>query len=369
MKIAIIATHAHALPSKAHTGDSQIILDLCWALNELGHEVTLLAPEGTVCPSAEVFTLGPREGETGEDWERQITEKHAYALLGCDVAHDFTIGKSVHRRLTGARLPSVSTLLGGSAYTPLPNTVVWSEAMRDRVMRGATDYEGTAWPEKGGPACAPFKDVRVVHGGIDTEFYSPGPASEVGGHFLWMNRWAPEKGFAQAIELAKSTGIELLMVGDPPTVGPDAQRNCALEAMRLAQGAANITFEWLPGDPDHHTAKRDQYRRARALLYPAQFQEPFGLSMVEAMACGTPVVGADMGSVREVLSSDYMDASAPECFVIAEPAFWANAVQVLWDPEDRERARTRAVRRFDRRVMAANYLKLYKQVIAGEGWG
>lgn len=366
MKIGIVATHAHALPSPPHTGDSQVILDLCWALTELGHEVTLFAPEGSKAPCQVV------ELPCGDGFEAALTMLVSGSAVEDlpDVFHDFSIGKSVARKCMSQGFPFISTLLGGCAYQPLPNTVVWSEAMRNRVMRGATDYEGTAWPDKGGPACEPFKDARVAHGGVDTEFYSPG--GEVGKHFLWLNRWSPEKGPMEAVEIAKATGIELVMCGVPPVGLPQAEASVCMDAMWAADGCPNIRFEWLPADPDHHEAKRNAYRRAKALLYPVQFQEPFGLSMVEAMACGTPVLGYMMGSVREVLGdtqplrpaasfSGDGGCCGPRIDRVAQ--MWNDGIACS------DLVRAYAVDRFDRRVMAANYLKLYAEVCGGGGWG
>jgi len=340
MKIAVIATHAHPLPSPAHTGDSQVILDLTRSLYELGHDVMLLAPTGTKAHEGVQVLETPLIPGDGTDWETRAGEQHFDALAGCDVLHDWTIKKTIAKQCAKDEVPYVATLLGGTAYEPMPNTVVWSHAMRDRVMRGATDYENTATPNNGGPVCQPFKDVRVVYGGVDTEFYSPG---ERDGYFhLWLNRWHPVKGYRQAIEMAKENGYRLVMAGEHPDNDHPYQAGCAREAVELAKGCDRITFLWLPADPHHHTAKRDLYRRAAELLYPVQFQEPFGLSMVEAMACALPVRGNGLGSVPEVSGGDGLM------------------------PDE---ARLRALELFDRFIMARNYITAYRDVIDGKGWG
>ena len=342
MRIALVATHAHPLPSPAHTGDSQVILDLARSLAELGYHVTLFAPKGSVAP----------EGVTLKDCELCHVPMH---FRNHDIVHDWTIGALVGRQAGLTKVPFVHTLLGGTGYSPLPNTVVWSQAMRDRVMRGATDYENTPTPDAGGPPCQPFKDVRVIYGGVDTEFYSPGEQPDClkreydeqrGYRYLWLSRWHPMRGYKRAIEWASLTGNALTMCGAHPDYDHPYQAECAHEAMRLAEGKDNIRFEFLPNDPDHHTAKRDQYRRHKNFLLTVEFQEPFGLSTVEAMACGCrlKLIGQTprMGSTEEIVG-DYL--------------------------EKLERPRERAIRLFDRMVMARNYVKAYEDVLAGRGWG
>lgn len=366
IRIAIVATGAHALPSPSFTGDSQIIIDLCIALTELGHWVTLLAPKGTVSPPGvrlcEDLPVGAGFEEACADVGQLLAMSNTV-----DVFHDFSIGKTVHGQCSRHGFPSISTILGGCAYKPLRNTVVWSEAMRDRVMRGATDYEGTQWPDKGGQQCEPFKDVRVVHGGVDTEFYSPGPPDQVGDHYLWLSRWSPEKGPLEAVELAKATGIELVMAGLSPEALPPAEGRIAAKCLQAAQGFSNISFQWLAPGAGHHEAKRELLRQARCFLAPLQFQEPFGLGMVEAMACGTPVIATRMGSARELIGGGLTLVGMKEQALENRGPF--EPLDKWRAQKRRKAARKRAVRMFDRKVMAMNYVRLYEEVCGGGGWG
>lgn len=365
MRIAIIATHSFPIPAPTHTGDI-VILDLAIALTELGHEVTMYAPAGTKAPGR-LLTMPCSEGKAPPwSWEceQQCFDDHQEALRAEDVVHDFSNSKRIAENLIReGRTSVVSTMLGGVWTHPEPplNICVWSQAMRERGLRGATDYEGTPTPGMGGPPQRPIKDAHVVHGGVDTGFYSP--TYEKGQFFLWMNRWHPAKGYQVAIALAKKTGINLVMAGEHPDREMFAyQRDCALEAVGLADGLPNVRFEWLPADPDHHTAKRELYRQARALLYTVCFQEPFGLGQVEALACGTPVIASKFGSVPEVVLHGRTG------FVCDTMEALEDAVQKV-DSIDPGECRRDAVVRFDRRVMARAYLAEYKAVIEGRGWG
>lgn len=364
MKVAVITTHSFPLPPPTHTGDI-VILDLAIALHALGHEVTMYAPEGTKAPGRLLtmpYSLG-KSSPSSEACEQQCFNDHAAALRAEDIIHDFSITKRIAETLGSEGRPTVSTLLSSAWAHPNPplNICVWSEAMRQRGLRGATDYEGTPTPEMGGPPQRPIRDAHVVHGGIDTDWYTPEGAKE--SFFLWMNRNHPAKGYQVAIDLARKTGIDLVMAGEHPDREMfEYQRACALEAVRMAEGLPNVRFEWLPADPDHHTAKRELYRRAKALLYTIQFQEPFGLSQVESLACGTPLIATNFGSVPEIVQHGRTG------FVCNTMADLEAAVQRVGAIDPAE-CRRDAVARFDRGVMARAYLEQYRLVMSGQGWG
>ena len=372
MKIGIIATHSYPIPTPNHTGDV-VILDLATALSEAGHDVTLYAAVGTQRPHVGRVLPMPTSMGTGSPLPAECEEgcwaAHQDALRQEDVVHDFSIEKRIFDHLYNeGRRNLIATPLGGYWASPRNaiNVVTWSQNMRERGMRGAGDYEGSTDPSIPqvwiNNAQRKILDARVVHGGIDTGFYAPSDYTK-DTFFLWMNRWHPAKGYRLAIDLARATGIELVMAGEHPDRDSAYQRQCALEAVELARGLSNVRFEWLPADPDHHVAKREMYRRARALLYTGQFQEPFGLAQVEALACGTPVIGTRFGSVPEVIEhgvTGYVVDNTVEA--LAEATKLVDAISP-------EKCREEGVRRYDRSVMAANYLALYEAVARGETWG
>ncbi len=349
MKIGIVATHSWPIPTPVHTGDI-VILDLAVALHGMGHDVVMFSPAGTRAPGrlCEMRASLGSATPSASECESECYSVHRTELLSCDVVHDFSIEKTIAELLMAAGRPVVSTLLGGNWTRPRNgmNLCVWSNAMRDRGLHGRTDYWNTPTPDAGGPGQQPVTDAHVVYGGVDTDFYCP-DGYKKDGHSLWMNRWHPVKGFRQAIESARREGFQLVMAGENPSyMRWDAEKAWAREAVDLASGCKNISFEWLPsGEEVHHVAKRELYRRAVRLLYPVQFQEPFGLSMAEAMACGTPVVGTAYGSVPEV-TAGAGSADVPP-----------------------ERCREIAVSRFSRNVMAKNYLTEYLSVLGGARWG
>jgi glycosyltransferase involved in cell wall biosynthesis len=368
MRIVIVASHAWPLPSPARTGDSAIILDLSRSLAELGHDVDLYAPAGTTPPEGVTLRPMPLEASRFEgkpsaaDAEEATLERYHDELKRADVIHDCSVGKLIHAAFSGK---AIATVWGGPwrHAHEARNVVAQSHAQRDRLLRGKTDYENTDTPQAGGPDGTPIAECRVVWNGIDTEAYKPtGKAKQ--DWFLMLGRWHPVRGIEQGIELAKATGINLLIAGTDPEEDHPAQAAYARKMCDLIRGHDNISVEFLPmGNEEHHARKVELYSDARALLFLPQFQEPFGLPQIEAMACGTAVIGLERGSLNEVSG----DTGA----IAKDMAGVALAVEsldngLMFDPEQ---CRAVALERFDRMVMARNYVELYEEVCAGGGWG
>lgn len=371
MNIGLVATHSFPIPWKTHTGDV-VILDLAAGLSSLGHHVTVYAPAGTVVPEkCQLLEMPCAFGKyppTPESCELECFKNNAHALRAEDVVHDFSVCKQVAWSLIReGKRNVVGTPLGGTwgHLTRPMNVAVWSEAMRQRGLRGACDYEGTKFSQWMNCNQPKISDAKVVYGGINCKLYDDSNRGLKKENFLlWMNRWHPAKGYMEAIEVARATGREVVMAGEhPDNETYDFQRQCALDALHAAKGMGNVHFEFLPGDPEHHEKKREMYRRASGLLYTVQFHEPFGLSQTEALASWTPVVGTRMGSVPEVVDDGVTG-------VVTD-----NSVKALCEGLDRlgtisfSNCRETAVRRFSRVVMARNYLNLYRDVTEGKSWG
>jgi len=368
VRIGIVSTLSFPIPYHTHTGDV-VILDLISSLIDLGHEIHLFAPDGTVPPEKTILhptmaTYG-KSSPTSVDCALDCLNKYKNILLNLDIIHDFSTCKVVAEHLFQLGKTSViSTLMGGCwkhDYGP-HNLIVWSNAHRDRVLRGATDYENTPTPDLAGPNGHKVKEAKVVYGGIDTNYYSP--TYEKSNFFLWMNRWHEAKGYYFAINLAKTNpNYDFVIAGTRPEDEIfEYQKNCAIQAIYNAKNIPNIHFEWLPKDPEHHIAKRNLYRKAKALIYSVQFHEPFGLSQVEAMACGTPVIGTNYGSVPEVIDkgiTGYVCENNIKHF--SEALSKINYIDLV-------KCRNQSVIRFDKLMMAKSYVNKYIEILNGNGW-
>jgi glycosyltransferase involved in cell wall biosynthesis len=367
MKIGIISDHNFPIPYKTHTGQI-CILDLANALKSLGNEVHLFAPSGTDFDNLHPMQCSYGQYPPSSDvCELDCFNRHCDILRKMDVIHDFSNTKRITQILNEEGfLNTCQTLLGGPWRQAIPprNLIVWTESHRNRVLRGATDYEGTKNPAIGGNPGYPVIDAHVVNGGIETSFYTPDKNVKKSPFFLWMNRWHEAKGYKEAIYLAMELGFSLVLAGEHPDNELfDHQRRCALEAQMMISNSPNIKIQWLPKDPDHHTAKRHLYRTATALLYTNQFCEPFGLSMVEALSCQTPVIANDLGSPSEIIKQGLTG------YICNNKEAWFRAIEdVLQNKIDNNRCRIDATSRFDKRVFAKNCLIEYEKIIKGESW-
>jgi glycosyltransferase involved in cell wall biosynthesis len=368
VKIAIFATSFWPTPSPCHSGDFVYAL-LAETLVELGHQVSFFAPNGSIAKGCKLYEMDCSFGAYKEELfgvpEYNCYLKYKDIVLEHDIIHDFSPAKSVAETMFKEnKFNIISTHLGGRLIRPKPaiNVCVNSKAQRDRILRKANDYENTPISYVDTSVGNDVKEVHYVYLGIDTDFYTP--TYDKKDYFLWFGRWHPVRGYKFAIELAKKTGINLLMVGThPDRDANDYQRNCALEAVKLADGCSNIKFEWLPPDPNHHIAKRKFLREAKALIQTTQFNEPFGLSQVECLACGTPVISTNYGSMSEIIINGKTGIT-----VNNDINSFIEAISKI-DDIDITECRKDVVKRFNRVIMATNYLQEYINIAAGRYWG
>jgi glycosyltransferase involved in cell wall biosynthesis len=368
MKIAIFATSFWPTPSPHHSGDFFYAL-LAETLAELGHQVSFFAPKGSVVKGCTLYEMGCSFGAYKEELfgvpEWECYSKYKDIVLEHDIIHDFSPAKSVAETMFSEnRYNVISTNLGGRLLHPKKtiNVCSLSKSQRDRLLRKANDYENTPMSYADTSIGNDVKDVHYVYLGIDTDFYTPTYNKK--DYFLWFGRWHPVRNYKFAIELAQKTGIKLVMMGcHPDREANDYQRNCALEAVKLAEGCSSITFEWLPPDPNHHIVKRRFLREAKALIQPTLFQEPFGLGQAECLSCGTPIISTNYGSMPEIITSGKTGYT-----VDYNMDLFIEAIYKI-DKIDIAECRKDAVSRFDRKIMATNYLKEYQLILEGKFWG
>lgn len=193
--------------------------------------------------------------------------------------------------------------------------------------------------------------AATVYHGIDLEAFTLREAPE--DYLLFFGRIHPDKGAADAIEIARRAGRPLVMAGIVQDEGYFRERvepHVDGERVRYVGSVG-------PADRDRLLGG------AAALLHPIHFDEPFGLSVVEAMACGTPVVATARGSMAEVI-----DEGETGVLVADTEAAIDEAVRRL--PEalalDRRGVRARAEARFSQARMAADYHALYARILSGE---
>jgi glycosyltransferase involved in cell wall biosynthesis len=192
-------------------------------------------------------------------------------------------------------------------------------------------------------AYAGCPNVELIGHGIDTDTFPFG--SDGGEYLLFLGRMIRNKGPAEAIEIARTAGMPLVLAG-PADDGFD-------ETVAPLVDGEQIRYVGRVAPPE-----RDQLLAgAAALLYPLLYHEPFGLVPVEAMACGTPVLATSLGAVPELVEPGLTGYLAGTWQDLAELVPQALAL-------DRRAIRERAVERFDFRPMVDAHESLYRRLAA-----
>jgi glycosyltransferase involved in cell wall biosynthesis len=187
--------------------------------------------------------------------------------------------------------------------------------------------------------------VANIYHGIDTDRFSFYPFPKE--YFLYLGRVTEEKGVHYAIKAAKNAGVPLIIAGGSYPAEGYWQKTIEPEINGKTVRYVGIANE---------EQKIELLQGARALLFPTQYDETFGLVMIEAMSCGTPVIGWKNGSVPEVV------AHKQTGFIVESVAEMVKAIKSI-DDISREATRHRAEVYFSRQKMTQGYLRVYERII------
>jgi glycosyltransferase involved in cell wall biosynthesis len=286
MRIAQIAPPWFPVPPPGYGGVELVVAQLADRFADMGHDVTLFASPGSRSSARVVSSVldAPDPALVGNTWLDAHHAISAYLQIrdGCfDVVHD-------HSGIVG---PALGALLDGSP--PVVHTLhgPWDELTRLFYSAIAAHVHLVAISETQRSANPDVRYAGVVHNGIALDRY---PFREVKDDFLvYIGRANPDKGPALAIEVARRAGLPLAMI---------VKKNEPFERSywdEIVAPQLNDEVEVL--ENVSHERKVDLLARARAMVFPIQWPEPCGLVMVEAMACGTPVVACAAGAAVELV--------------------------------------------------------------------
>lgn len=343
MRIAQIAPLYERVPPKFYGGTERIVSYLTEELVRQGHEVTLFA-SGDSKTSAKLvgccemaLRLNPLVMDAIPhhvimlEEVRQRLDEFDVLHFHIDFLHAPLIRDMAHRTLT--------TLHG---RLDLPDVAPFYEVFPELPLIAISNDQRAYLPHANW--------VGTVHHGIPADLL-PFQPSPTGRYLAFLGRISPEKRPDRAIEIAARTGLPLKMAAK---VDRADQAYWEEEIRPMVHRHSNVEFI---GEIN----ERDKARflgEAAAMLFPVDWPEPFGLVMIEAMACGTPIISFGRGSIPEVLehgTSGFIVDTVEEAIV---------AVQRIASL-DRATVRAQFERRFTAERMARDYLKVYGEQLAG----
>ena len=303
MKIAIMAPLVTAIREPQRGGSQAFVSDLARGLAGRGHDVHVYAASGSEIPGVEVVDTGidprslagtlyrasgPAAGEPGEAGAASAAESAfatAYTAVRAgryDVIHNHAFDAPAVRLATALPAPVVHTL-------HLPPDQAVSAALRQAArcsrppaVAAVSDFQAGAW-RRVVPVDAilpPYPPTGVIAW-----------SGTAGRGALYAGRLSPEKGTAEAIDIARAAGVPIDIYGDVYDPGYSREQ---IDPRRNWPG---VTVH--PGVP--RTLLWEAMARAAVVLYPARWDEPFGMAAAEAQACGTPVVAFRRGGLSEVI--------------------------------------------------------------------
>jgi glycosyltransferase involved in cell wall biosynthesis len=338
MKIAQVAPLAEAVPPKLYGGTERVVAYLTDALVELGHEVTLFA-SGDSFTKAQLAPIWPRALRLDPDVKDHFVPLFMQLETVARRAHEFDV---VHSHLDYFGYPLLQRLGSASITTlhgrlDLPELPALYRIYRDVPVVSISNSQRVPLPQA--------NYVATVLHGLPQDLLAKGQGG--GGYLAFLGRISPEKAPDAAIRIAAKAGMKLKIAAKVDRV--DEQYFKTTIEPLLSHGDVEFIGE----------IREDQKRQflgdAAALLFPIAWREPFGLVMIEAMACGTPVIACENGSVPEVLEDGVTG------FIVQNEEQAVEAVKRI-GALNRERIRAEFDRRFTARHMAQHYLKLYARI-------
>jgi glycosyltransferase involved in cell wall biosynthesis len=284
MRIGVLAPPWIPVPPPAYGGIERVVALQAASLAAAGHDVTLVAAPGSAIPGVRVVSpldaLPAQIGMATDEWRHVLGGLDALADVDTVIDHSGPLGALLSAQ---GRVPALHVVHGSLEGELL--------GLYDGLVARAPQLRLVAISRSQRRAAPQLPFAGVCYNAVDVEEVPFRASAE--GYLAFLGRMAPEKGAAEAITLAREAGLPLVIAAkcrEPaeqayfqrevaPHLGPDV--------VFLGELGRGATYDFLS--------------RAAALLFPISWREPFGMVLVEAMACGTPVLATNRGAVSEIV--------------------------------------------------------------------
>lgn len=346
MRIAQVAPLYESVPPKLYGGTERVVSYLTEGLVKMGHEVTLYA-SGDSCTSAQLRSVCDRSLRL-EGGKLLSPLAHHLNLIETvvreagdfDVMH-FHLDYLPFSQIRRLKIPALTTLHG---RLDIPDLYPLFREFHDMRLVSISDAQRASMPWASW--------VATVHHGLPADLHEPNFAA--GEYLAFLGRISPEKRVDRAIEIARLAGMPLRVAAKID----EADRDYFETEISDLLANSDVEFVGEIGEND----KTSFLGKATALLFPIDWPEPFGLVMIEAMACGTPVIAFRGGSVAEIIDEGVTG------FIVESIEDAVEAVRRAASL-DRQACHHRFLERFTSRRMCEEYLMAYEREIGEKKGG
>lgn len=348
MRIGLLAPPLESVPPEAYGGTERVVASLADALTVRGHDVTLFA-SGDSHTSARLVPTVEKAIWHDERYQDQLPFWSIAAGRAYARAHELDV---MHNHMDffafpAARLASVPTVTTLHGRLDLPELRPLYAEFNEQALVSVSRAQRSPLPEANW--------IATVYHGYPLDLYRP--RYEPGRYLAFCGRISPDKGLDRAIDVAIAAGIPLIIAARPPLSdeqSPEARGDWEHYETAIRPRLDHPLIEYVGElmEPD----KQSLYDGAMATLFPISWPEPFGLVLIESLACGTPVLATPRGAVAEIIEHGRtgFHCETQEDFLAA----LARVGRI-----DRAECRREFERRFSAAVMAEAYEAVYERML------
>jgi glycosyltransferase involved in cell wall biosynthesis len=339
MRIAQIAPIIERVPPKRYGGTERVVWALTEELVKRGHEVTLFA-SGDSLTSAKLESVYPRA--LREARLKDLYGLNYFTLLNIGIAYDrqdeFDV---IHDHVVPHSLPAANL-----SRTPVITTMHGPFTGENRRLFQILKKPGVVTISNSQAFPAPgINHLGTVYNGLHLADYPFGNEPE--DYLLFVGRISMEKGVHLAIQVAQELDMRLIIAAKLETVDRPYFKE-------YVEPWLTDRIEWI-GEVDEQK-RNELMSKALCFLHPVTWREPFGLTLIEAMACGCPVIAMNLGSIPEIIQNGVTG------FVVEDIEGMVSAVEGV-ENIDRRTCRDHALTNFSAEKMAEGYEQMYKKML------